>query len=254
MIAIPNRTLWLPTPRLVLDPIAWMGRIRRGGNRIRGSGGGRTRNQDCCCDDDCEECLDLIDGDSTVLLTIGGLTDYECDCTSATLFHRCLHSNLNSGYTLTNTGSANFEVEVGTSGDHDDPGILIRESGDTGLPVTLECYVWRITAALSCFNCRGSENDGLTAAVTFGLNGFSGFDTSWSVNATACGVTGCSTATGTCGCCPGNGSQPIVSDPCWEPPKSCGSQMSTGGNTGIDACDAHAYHAYTPSYTAQLHL
>jgi hypothetical protein len=30
-------------------------RIRRGGKRIRGSNGGRTRNEDCCCADEPEE-------------------------------------------------------------------------------------------------------------------------------------------------------------------------------------------------------
>lgn len=34
-----------------------MPRIRRGGNRLRGSDGGRTRNEDCCCDiiADCDD-------------------------------------------------------------------------------------------------------------------------------------------------------------------------------------------------------
>lgn len=39
-----------------------MTRIRRGDKRIRGSGGGRTRNQDCCCDtlEDCSDFQALV--------------------------------------------------------------------------------------------------------------------------------------------------------------------------------------------------
>lgn len=54
-----------------------MPRIRRGGKRIRGSGGGRTRNEECCCDVEIP-CEDINDNTwrelREVSVEISGLT------------------------------------------------------------------------------------------------------------------------------------------------------------------------------------
>jgi len=139
------------------------------GGELLVDGGALAINADCCCGyASCSECLD---GLGTVELTLSGYVDVELDFGPTYSYY--LLSNLNSSYTLADTGGSVFCIELGTPctlGDpHDeaDRGILVYiNQGISGLGVSQErrTYVWKICARLLC-----DVSGGMHASISFFL-------------------------------------------------------------------------------------
>lgn len=248
MIASNPPTLWLPPAKTLVNPFAWMTRIRRGDARIRGANGGRTREQSCCCAlEDCDTCLALVDADSTLEVTLADFADATCDC-DGTLAIECLQSNLNNAYALDYVSPDTFEIALGTFEDFGDPGVLLRRVSNSGTPTGL-CYAWLITGTVSCGTCREAE-DGMIAGITISTHGFSG--DGGVTNSSYCADTSCSIGAALCKCCPSGHAVPSFADPCKEAPMSCGTiDMSANDYT---TCSADTWHPYTPTVEAVLFI